>query len=153
MSDTGGAECNDHKRIWDALDKALARYPDMVLLHGATPKGAERIAACWAESRKITQVAFKPDWTKHAKAAPFRRNDQLLATMPKGVIIFPGSGITGNLADNPQHLLGVVGLRRQRHHEEKEADGEGANLALQRAPGDLEGVVRGEESLFGQAAA
>ena len=101
---SGGAECNDHKRIWDTLDKTLARYPDMVLLHGATPKGAERIAACWAESRKVTQIAFRPDWTKHAKAAPFRRNDQLLATMPKGVIIFPGSGITGNLADKARKL-------------------------------------------------
>ena len=54
-----------------------------------------------ARSRKI---AFRPDWTKHAKAAPFRRNDQLLATMPKGVIIFPGSGITGNLADKARKL-------------------------------------------------
>ena len=73
-------------------------------LHGASPRRAERIAACWAESRKVTQIAFKPDWTKHAKAAPFRRNDQLLATMPKGVIIFPGSGITGNLADKARKL-------------------------------------------------
>jgi len=101
---SGGIECNDHQRIWDALDKTLARYPDMVLLHGASPKGAERIAACWAESRKVTQIAFKPDWSKHAKAAPFKRNDQLLATMPKGVIVFPGSGITGNLADKARKL-------------------------------------------------
>lgn len=101
---SGGTDCNDHQRIWDALDRALSRYPDMVLLHGATPKGAERIAACWAENRKVTQVAFKPDWTRHAKAAPFKRNDALLETMPKGVIIFPGSGITGNLADKAKHL-------------------------------------------------
>jgi hypothetical protein len=101
---TGGAECNDHQRIWQALDKTLARYPDMVLLHGASPKGAERIAACWAENRKVTQIAFKPDWAKHAKAAPFRRNDQMLATMPKGLIVFPGSGITGNLADKARKL-------------------------------------------------
>ena len=93
---SGGIECNDHRRIWDALDKALARYPDMVLLHGASPKGAERIAACWAQSRKVTQIAFKPDWTKHAKAAPFRRNDELLATMPKGVRRpYSASGVWG----------------------------------------------------------
>jgi hypothetical protein len=42
---------------------------------------------------------LKPNWTKHAKAAPFRRNDDLLSTMPAGVIVFPGSGITGNLPD------------------------------------------------------
>jgi hypothetical protein len=27
---------------------------------------------------KAPQVAFKPDWSKHAKAAPFKRNDQML---------------------------------------------------------------------------
>ncbi|MBN8995386.1 MAG: DUF2493 domain-containing protein [Rhizobiales bacterium] len=100
----GGMECNDHKAIWAALDHARGRHPDMVLLHGGSPKGAERIAACWADSRKVQQVVFKPDWTRHAKAAPFKRNDALLGTMPKGVIVFPGSGITGNLADKAKRL-------------------------------------------------
>ena len=71
----------------------------MVLLHGGSPTGAERIAACWADNRKVTQVAFKPDWTRHAKAAPFKRNDQMLEVLPIGVIVFPGSGIQDNLAD------------------------------------------------------
>ena len=100
----GGAECNDHSRIWDALDKVFAKHPDMALLHGGTAKGAERIAACWAEARKVTQVVFKPDWTRHAKAAPFKRNDQLLQTLPIGVIVFPGSGITENLADKARGM-------------------------------------------------
>ncbi|MFZ3238468.1 MAG: DUF2493 domain-containing protein, partial [Stellaceae bacterium] len=38
---TGGADCNDHTRIWDALDKIRAKHPDMVLLHGGSPRGAE----------------------------------------------------------------------------------------------------------------
>jgi hypothetical protein len=76
----------------------------MVLLHGGSPKGAERIAACRAEARKVTQIAFKPNWTKHAKAAPFRRNDDMLSVMPAGIIVFPGSGITGNLADKARRL-------------------------------------------------
>ena len=46
------------------------------------------------------------DWTKHAKAAPFKRNDALLQTLPIGVIVFPGSGITGNLADKAR-ILGI----------------------------------------------
>ena len=41
---TGGADCNDHGAIWEALDKVKARHEDMVLLHGATPTGAERAA-------------------------------------------------------------------------------------------------------------
>ena len=92
---TGGLDFNDVSAIWDRLDKVHAKHPDMVLLHGGSPKGAERIAAKWADTRKVPQIAFKPDWTKHAKAAPFKRNDQMLDVLPIGVIIFPGSGISG----------------------------------------------------------
>ena len=101
---TGGLDFNDHRAIWDRLDKALAKHPDMVLLHGGSPRGAERIAACWADNRKIAQIAFKPDWARHAKAAPFKRNDQILETLPIGVIVFPGSGISANLADKARKL-------------------------------------------------
>ena len=75
---TGGLDFNDHRLIWDRLDKVHAKHPDMVLLHGGSPKGAELIAAKWASNRKVPQIAFKPDWTKHAKAAPFKRNDAML---------------------------------------------------------------------------
>jgi hypothetical protein len=101
---TGGLDCNDHQAIWAALDRVHAKHPGMVLLHGGSPKGAERIAACWADARKVPQIAFKPDWARHQKAAPFRRNDQLLEVMPIGVVVFPGSGISDNLADKARKL-------------------------------------------------
>jgi len=101
---TGGFDFNDHKLIWDRLDKVHAKHPDMVLLHGGSPKGAELIAAKWADHRKVPQVAFKPDWTKHAKAAPFKRNDQMLDILPIGVIVFPGTGIQDNFADKAKKL-------------------------------------------------
>ena len=101
---TGGADFNDHSLIWDKLDKAHAKHPDMVLLHGGSPKGAERIAARWADHRKVPQIAFKPDWTRHAKAAPFKRNDQMLEVLPIGVMAFPGTGIQENLADKAKRL-------------------------------------------------
>jgi hypothetical protein len=102
----GGIEFNDHHRIWAVLDKVHGKHQDMVLLHGGTPRGAEKIAACWADQRKVSQVVFKPDWTGHRKAAPFKRNDQLLDAMPIGVIVFPGSGVTDNLADKAR-VLGI----------------------------------------------
>jgi hypothetical protein len=101
---TGGADCNDHHLIWDKLDRVHAKHPDMVLLHGGSPKGAERIAACWADNRKVPQVAFKPDWTRHANAAPFKRNDAMLEIMPIGVMVFPGTGIQENLADKAKRF-------------------------------------------------
>ena len=101
---TGGYECNDHQAIWAALDRVHRKHPGMVLLHGGSPKGAERIAACWADNRRVPQVAFKPDFNRHRNAAPFKRNDQLLDVLPIGVVVFPGSGISDNLADKASKL-------------------------------------------------
>ncbi len=101
---TGGLDFNDHHLIWDRLDKVRAKHPDMVLLHGGSPRGAELIAAKWATTRNVPQIAFKPDWAKHAKAAPFKRNDTMLAVLPIGVLHFPGTGIQDNLADKAKKL-------------------------------------------------
>ncbi|WP_026607580.1 DUF2493 domain-containing protein [Methylocapsa acidiphila] len=103
---TGGLDFNDHRLIWDKLDRVHAKHPDMVLLHGGSLKGAELIAAKWAAHRKAPQIAFKPDWTKHAKAAPFKRNDAMLDVLPIGVMVFPGTGIQENLADKAR-MLGI----------------------------------------------
>jgi Bacterial conjugation TrbI-like protein/YspA, cpYpsA-related SLOG family len=110
---TGGLDFNDHHLIWDRLDKVHAKHPDMVLIHGGSPKGAELIASKWATSRKVPQIAFKPDWTKHAKAAPFRRNDAMLELVPIGVMHFPGTGIaaaliTGIRSDLPGQITAQV---------------------------------------------
>jgi len=101
---TGGTDCNDHQRIWSVLDRVRAKHPDMVLLHGGSPRGAERIAALWADNRKVAQVVFKPDWNRHRNAAPFKRNDEMLDTLPVGLIAFPGSGISANLADKARKM-------------------------------------------------
>ena len=100
---TGGLDFNDHRLIWDKLDHVRAKHPDMVLLHGGSPKGAECIASRWADHRKVPQIAFKPDWAK-GKAAPFKRNDAMLEALPIGVLVTPGSGIQANLADKARRL-------------------------------------------------
>jgi hypothetical protein len=95
---------NDPGLIWGTLDRIRTKHPDMVLLHGGSPTGAEKIAARWADHRKVPQVAFKPDWSKHHKAAPFKRNDRILETLPIGVVLFPGTGIQDNLADKARQM-------------------------------------------------
>jgi hypothetical protein len=118
---TGGPDCNDHSAIWDVLDRVHARHGDMVLLHGATPTGAERAAACWADTRRVPQVAFRPDWNRHKKAAPFKRNDRMLEALPVGLVVFPApasrtiwltrrarwafrSGISGSVGQDKRRL-------------------------------------------------
>lgn len=101
---SGGVEFNNHALIWAKLDELHGRYPDMVLIHGGTPRGAEKIASCWADKRKVTQIAYKPEFKRDGKAAPFKRNDRMLEALPMGVVVFPGSGITDNLADKARTL-------------------------------------------------
>ena len=101
---TGGLDFNDHRLIWAKLDQVHAKHPDMVLMHGKSPKGAEKIAARWADHRNVPQIGFAPDWTKHGRAAPFKRNDQMLDVLPIGVLVFPGTGIQENLADKARKL-------------------------------------------------
>ena len=100
---SGGKTVADADAVWTTLDRAREKHGDMVLLHGGGP-GYEKIAASWAEARGVDQVVCRPDWSAHGKAAPFRRNDELLNLLPKGVIAFPGSGITGNLVDKARQL-------------------------------------------------
>ena len=99
----GGKHVSDAGAVIARLDKAKAKYDDIILVHGGGP-GVERIAAQWAERNGVHQVVCKPDWNAHGRAAPFRRNDELLNLLPKGVIAFPGSGITDNLVDKAVKL-------------------------------------------------
>lgn len=101
---SGGQDYNDVAKIWDVLDRALAKHADMVLIHGGGTRGAELIAAKWADHRKVSHIAFKPDWSRHGRSSPFKRNDLMLETLPIGVIIFPGNGIQDSLRDKAVKL-------------------------------------------------
>ena len=70
----------------------------MVLVRGGGP-GVEKIAVRWAETNGIRQTVCKPDWNAYGRAAPFRRNGELLTLLLKGVIVLPGSGIPDSLVD------------------------------------------------------
>ena len=99
----GGKHVADPAAVIARLDKAKAKYADLVLVHGGGP-GVERVAAKWAERNGVHQIVCKPDWNRHGRAAPFRRNDELLDLLPRGVIAFPGSGITDNLVEKAMRL-------------------------------------------------
>jgi hypothetical protein len=100
---SSGPAFNDTRLIWSTLDKIRAKFPDMVLIHGATESGGEHISVLWADNRGVPSVPIKPDW-KLGKAAPFKRNDEMLAAMPKGLVVFPGTGIQSNIRDKAKTL-------------------------------------------------
>ena len=99
----GGKHVADANAVFARLDQTKAKYADLILVHGGGP-GVEKLAAQWAERNGVHQAVCKPDWNAHGRAAPFRRNDELLNLLPKGVLAFPGSGITDNLVDKAVKL-------------------------------------------------
>jgi hypothetical protein len=82
--------------VWETLDKVREHVADMVLVHGGDSKGLDRIAAAWAERRKVAQVAFALDRRLGARAG-FRRNDQMLSLNPRCLVAFPGNGVLERL--------------------------------------------------------
>ncbi len=75
----------DANRVYDALNWALAQWPDMKLTT-TNCAGPERLAIGWANGKHVDHVLTPFDKAKHAKAAPFRANDAMIALEP--VIVF-----------------------------------------------------------------
>jgi hypothetical protein len=82
--------------VWETLDKVHGCVADMVLVHGGDAKGLDRIAAAWAERRRIPQVAFGLDRRLGARAG-FRRNEQMLSLNPRCLVAFAGNGVLERL--------------------------------------------------------
>ena len=82
--------------IWATLDKVRDVVPDLYLVHGGDTKGADRLAASWAERHEVQQLTFSLDRRLGARAG-FKRNEQMLALGPRYVVAFPGNGVTERL--------------------------------------------------------
>ena len=82
--------------VWATLDKVFDAVPDMVLVHGGDGKGADGLAASWAERRSVAQLTFSLNRKLGARAG-FKRNEQMLNLGPRYVIAFPGNGVLERL--------------------------------------------------------
>jgi hypothetical protein len=82
--------------VWDTLDKLREHVADLVLVHGGDTKGVDRLAASWAERRKVPQLTFSLD-RRLGQRAGFRRNEQFLSLNPRYVVAFAGNGVLERL--------------------------------------------------------
>ena len=71
----------DAHRIFDALNWALAEWPDMSLATTGAP-GAEKLAIKWSREKRVKLVLAKADFERHGKSAPFRANEEMLKLSP-----------------------------------------------------------------------
>lgn len=90
---TGSRDFTDERAIFHALDGVLAEYATsvprgaswaLVVVHGACPTGADRIAAKWARVRgemwngRVTAEPHPADWDGLGKRAGFARNLEMV---------------------------------------------------------------------------
>ena len=97
--------------IWATLEKVRDAVPDLFLVHGGDGKGADRLAASWAERREVQQLTYSLDRRLGARAG-FKRNEQMLSLKPRYVVAFPGNGVTERLViDAKARRITVVDRR------------------------------------------
>ena len=81
-----------------------------VIIHGGA-RGADRLAARWADEHDVETEAYPAYWDKYGKRAGFLRNAQMLKEgKPDIVIAFPGGNGTADMMRRA-HSAGVIVLQ------------------------------------------
>lgn len=93
----GGRDYADRDALFAAMDRAHAKRPITIVIHGDAP-GADRLAGEWAADRGVLSAAVKALWDRHGRrAAGPRRNRGMLTLGPDAVIAFPGGTGTADM--------------------------------------------------------
>lgn len=86
---TGSRTWPDHEKIETELAKALADHPDdLVVVHGACPRGADDIANRWALATHVAVEAYPAAWNLDGRQAGYLRNARMVASRPAEVLAF-----------------------------------------------------------------
>jgi UDP-N-acetylmuramoylalanine-D-glutamate ligase len=111
----GGRDYGNREELFLILDRLHGATPFTVLIHGGA-KGADALAAAWAEARRVDTNAYPALWgdlsqpdalIKHSRSgraydarAGFRRNQTMLDLgKPDLVVAFPGGSGTQDMVD------------------------------------------------------
>lgn len=92
----GGRDYTDRDAAFAALDRAHAKRPVTVLIHGAQT-GADTLAGEWAEARGVKVIGVRALWEVHGNAAGPLRNQAMLDMEPEGAVALPGGRGTADM--------------------------------------------------------
>jgi len=93
----GGRNYDDGERVRAVLNKLDAESWINVIIEGGA-KGADRLAAAWAQSKGIALETYPADWENQGSfAGPARNKLMLEQGEPDLVIAFPGGRGTADM--------------------------------------------------------
>lgn len=75
---TGSRTWTDYRTLATGLRDAAAGWPDLVIVHGACPAGADALADLWCRRHGVPVERWPADWTRHGRAAGHRRNADMV---------------------------------------------------------------------------
>lgn len=117
---TGSRTWPDPGVVRNALEAARDRWPDLLVVHGACPRGADAIAHAWCLAAGVPVLCWPADWSRYGRAAGMRRNAAMVAagaTVCLAFIHHASRGATGcaDLAERAgiplrRYLLDAAGL-------------------------------------------
>jgi YspA, cpYpsA-related SLOG family len=86
----GSRTWTDRARLWQVLDWLVAEHGDgQVTVIEGDARGADRLAGQLARRRGWALELYPADWTRHGRAAGFRRNARMLREgRPELVVAF-----------------------------------------------------------------
>ena len=104
----GGRDYDNRDHVFTTLDRVHAKRPVSVLIHGKA-RGADTLAAEWADERGLEVWAFPADWKRDGNAAGPLRNQRMLdLAQPHGVVAFPGGVGTADMVRRAEAAGAVV---------------------------------------------
>ena len=109
---TGSRAWRGHAIIHNALDQIHAEHPDMVLVHGACPQGADAIADRWGILRGVEIERHPAEWRRYGRGAGFRRNSEMVEAGAAVCVAFIRAGSSG--ATHTADLAEAAGIDTRR---------------------------------------
>lgn len=85
----GSRTFTDEWLLTETLNAVRARLGPFVLVSGGA-RGADKLAAQWARRRLLGVLEFLPDYAGHGRAAPLRRNEQIVVQADELVAFWDG---------------------------------------------------------------
>ncbi len=92
----GGRDYTDRVAVFRALDEIHALTPISFIVHGAA-KGADRLAAEWAEAHGIGVEGIAADWKRYRGGAGPKRNQDMADGGADLCVAFPGGKGTADM--------------------------------------------------------